>query len=299
MVQFVDAYRADWGVEPICREIQIAPSQYYEMKAREVDASRVPNRQIEDAFLTQMIQKVYNDNFQLYGARKVWHALKRSSVSVARCTVERLMWAHGLEGVRRGKPWKTTIPDEAADRPLDLVDRQFKAVAPNRLWVADFTYVPTWSGVVYVAFVLDVFNHELVGWKAAKNMRTELVLDALEQAIWARGKPSGVIHHSDRGSQYLSITYSNRLSEQGFKPSVGSTGDSYDNAMAESVIGLYKTEVIHRRRTWKTFEEVEYATLTWVSWYNTKRLHGELGYQPPLEIAEEYLDNQKLSGHAA
>ena len=246
-----------------------------------------------------MIQKVYDDNFQLYGARKVWHALKRSSVSVARCTVERLMRAHGLEGVRRGKPWKTTIPEEAADRPLDLVDRQFKAVAPNRLWVADFTYVPTWSGVVYVAFVLDVFNHELVGWKAAKNMRTELVLDALEQAIWARGKPSGVIHHSDRGSQYLSITYSNRLSEQGFKPSVGSTGDSYDNAMAESVIGLYKTEVIHRRRTWKTFEEVEYATLTWVSWYNTKRLHGELGYQPPLEIAEEYWDNQKLSGHAA
>jgi putative transposase len=259
----------------------------------------VPNRQIEDVFLTQMIQKVYDDSFELYGARKVWHALKRGSVSVGRCTVERLMRAHGLQGVRRGKSWKTTIPDEATDRPLDLVDRHFKAEAPNCLWVADFTYIPTWSGVMYVAFVMDVFNREIAGWKASRTMRTELVLDALEQAIWARGKPNGVIHHSDRGSQYLSITYSNRLSEAGFKPSVGSTGDSYDNAMAESVIGLYKTELINRRGPWKTFEEVEYATLNWVSWYNTKRLHGELGYRPPVEITQEYWDNQKLSGHAA
>jgi len=298
-VDFIDAFRSHWGVEPICREIKLAPSQYYEAKARERDEDLAPDRHFNDRALTAMIHAVHERSYGLYGARKVWHTLGRSSVAAARCTVERLMRSEGLQGVRHGRRWKTTVPDESADRPLDLVERQFTADAPNRLWVADFTYVPAWQGVVYVAFVMDVFNREIVGWKAARTMRSELVLDALEQAIWLRGKPSGIVHHSDRGSQYLSIKYSDRLAEAGFKPSVGSTGDSYDNAMAESVIGLYKTEVINRRRSWKTFEEIELATLNWVGWHNTQRLHSAIGNRPPVELLIEYWDNQNWLRHVA
>jgi len=205
----------------------------------------------------------------------------------------------GLEGVRRGKRWKTTVPDESAARPIDLVDRHFVALCPNQLWVADFTYVPTWSGMVFPAFILDVYARRIVGWRVAKNMRTDLVLDALEQAIWARGSPQGVVHHSDRGSQYLSIKYTERLALAGFDPSVGSKGDSYDNAMAESVIGLYKTEVIRHRGPWKTFEEVEYATLEWVDWYNNKRLHESIGYVPPSEYEQAFYEQLRRSGQAA
>lgn len=296
MVRFIDEYRTAYGVESICRQLPIAPSQYYEAKRREFEPDRVPARTQSDAQLMIEIQRVYEASLCRYGARKVWRQLQREQWEIARCTTERLMQRLGFQGVRRGKRWKTTIPDEAIDRPLDLVDRQFTADHPDQLWVADFTYVPTWQGVVYVAFILDVFARRIVGWRVAKNMRTELVLDALEQAIWARGKPMGVTHHSDRGSQYLSIRYSERLAEAGFEPSVGSKGDSYDNAMAESVIGLYKTEVINHQGPWRTFESVEYTTLAWVDWYNYKRLHSSIGDVPPVEFEQAYYEQLSESG---
>ena len=299
MVRFIDDHRAAYGVESICRQLPIAPSQYYETKRRECESDRVPARTQLDAQLMIEIQRVYEASLCRYGARKVWRQLQREQWEIARCTTERLMQRLGFQGVRRGKRWKTTIPDEAADRPLDLVDRQFAADHPDQLWVADFTYVPTWKGVVYVAFILDVFARRIVGWRVAKNMRTELVLDALEQAIWARGKPMGVTHHSDRGSQYLSIRYGERLAEAGFEPSVGSKGDSYDNAMAESVIGLFKTEVINHQGPWRTFESVEYATLVWVDWYNNERLHSSLGDVPPIEFEQAYYVRLSESGLAA
>ena len=296
MVAFIDEHRDVYGVEPICRELPIAPSQYFEANRRSRDPSCLPRREQEDQRLMGEIERVYRASGERYGARKVWRQLKREQFAVARCTTERLMAKLGLQGVRRGKRWKTTIPDEATERPLDLVDREFSAQRPNQLWVADFTYVPTWQGVVYVAFVLDVFARQVVGWRVSKNMRTDLVLDALEQAIWARGRPRGVTHHSDRGSQYLSIRYSDRLAEAGFEPSVGSKGDSYDNAMAESVMGLYKTEVINHRGPWKTFEEVELATLIWIDWYNKERLHGALGYVPPVEFERVHYEGKMPSG---
>lgn len=225
---------------------------YYEHKARQAEPARLPERVRRDSELSLEIQRVYAENFEVYGARKVWRQLHREEFDVARCTVERLMRSMGLQGVVRGKRCRTTIADDSADRPLDRVNRQFYAVRPNQLWVADFTYVATWAGFVYVAFVVDVFARRIVGWRVARSMHTDLVLDALEQALWARSTPQGLIHHSDRGSQYLSIRYSERLAEVGIEPSVGSIGDSYDNALAETIIGLYKTEIIHRRGPWRT-----------------------------------------------
>ena len=299
MTTFIDEHRDVYGVEPICRELPIAPSQYYDTKRCERDPERLPTRVKRDAVLMPEIERVYAESGCRYGARKVWRELRREQWDVARCTTERLMRELGLQGARRGKRWKTTVPDELSPRPLDLVDRQFVAERPNQLWVADFTYVPAWQGMVYVAFTLDVYARRIVGWRVAKNMRSELVLDALEQAVWARGGPQGVVHHSDRGSQYLSIRYTERLAEAGFEPSVGSKGDSYDNAMAESLIGLFKTEVINHQGPWRTFESVEYTTLVWIDWYNQKRLHSAIDYVPPAEFEMAYYEQLGESGVAA
>jgi putative transposase len=288
MVSFIDEHREDYGVEPICTQLPIAPSVYYEHKRREAEPERVAARTRRDAELVREIARVHGANFGVYGARKVWLQLKREGTEVARCTVERLMRREGLSGARRGQRCRTTIPDTAAERPLDLVKRQFTATRPDELWVADFTYVATWAGFVYVAFVIDVYARRIVGWRVMRSMSTELVLDALEQALWSRAAPEGVIHHSDRGSQYLSIRYTDRLEEAGMKPSVGSVGTSYDTALAETIIGLFKTEVIHRRGPWRGIESVEYATLEWVAWYNTNRLLQPIGDVPPAEKELEY-----------
>ena len=288
MVSFIDAHRAEYGVESICAQMPIAPSQYYEHKAREADPARLPPRLQRDRALRPEIRRVYDENFSVYGARKVWRQLAREDIVVARCTVERLMHSLGLQGVVRGRKCRTTIPDDSAARPLDRVNRQFQASRPNQLWVADFTYVATWSGFVYVAFVIDVFARRIIGWRAARSMHAELVLDALEQALWSRAAVRGVVHHSDHGSQYLSIRYSERLAEVGAEPSVGSVGDSYDNALAETIIGLYKTEVIHRRGPWRHLEAVEYATLEWVDWFNHRRLLEPIGNVPPAEFERLY-----------
>jgi transposase InsO family protein len=288
MVAFIDANRDLYGVESICKQLPIAPSLYYEMKAREVDPTRVPPRLQRDRKLVAEIRRVYDENFAVYGARKVWRQLGREEIEVARCTVERLMRSLGLQGVVRGRKCRTTIADDTAERPLDRVNRQFQASHPNELWVADFTYVATWAGFVYVAFVIDVYARRIIGWRVARSMHAELVLDALEQAIWARSGAKGVVHHSDRGSQYLSIRYSERLAEIGAQPSVGSVGDSYDNALAETVIGLYKTEVIHHRGPWRGLDDVEYATLEWVDWFNHRRLLEPIGNIPPVEYEAQY-----------
>lgn len=288
MVSFIDANSDMYGVESICRQLPIAPSTYYEMKARMADPTRLPRRLHRDAELSLQIQRVYGENFEAYGARKVWRQLRREQVEVARCTVERLMRSLGLQGVVRGRKCCTTVADEAAVRPLDRVNRQFHATRPNELWVADFTYVATWAGFVYVAFVIDVFSRRIIGWRAARSMRAELVLDALEQAIWSRSGAKGVVHHSDRGSQYLSIRYSERLAEFGAHPSVGSVGDSYDNALAETIIGLFKAELIHRRGPWRNLDHVEYATLEWVDWFNNRRLLEPIGNMPPAEFEAKY-----------
>jgi putative transposase len=294
MMSFIDAHRDEYGVESICAQLPIAPSTYYEWKAREVDPERLPPRFKRDRELSVAIRRVYEENFAVYGARKVWRQLGRESIVAARCTVERLMRSLGLQGVVRGRKCRTTIPDESAARPLDRVKRQFQASRPNALWVADFTYVATWAGFVYVAFVIDVFARRIIGWRVARSMHAELVLDALEQAIWARAGAKGVVHHSDRGSQYLSIRYSERLAEIGAQPSVGSVGDSYDNALAETVIGLYKTEVIHHRGPWRSLDEVEYATLEWVDWFNHRRLLEPIGNVPPAELEMSYFDTDTL-----
>jgi transposase InsO family protein len=288
MVAFIDAHRHQHGVEPICRELPIAPSQYYAYKAREADPARLPPRLQRDRALAPQIQRVHQENFGVYGARKVWRQLGRESIGVARCTVERLMRSLGLRGAVRGRKCRTTRGDERLERPLDRVKRQFLASRPNALWVADFTYVATWSGFVYVAFVIDVFARRIIGWRASRSMHAELVLDALEQAVWSRSGISGVVHHSDRGSQYLSIRYTERLAEVGAQPSVGSVGDSYDNALAETVIGLYKTELIHRRGPWRNLEAVEYATLEWVDWFNNRRILEPIGNIPPAELEASY-----------
>ena len=288
MIRYIDDHKDRHGVEPICRMLPIAPSTYYEEKARERDPGRRPARYHRDEVLKPEITRVWHENFQVYGARKVWKQLKRELIPVARCTIERLMKDLGLQGARRGKACKTTIPDDGAARPADLVDRQFVATRPDQLWVADLTYVATWRGFVFVAFVVDVFSRRIVGWRVSTSMKTELVLDALEQAIHARGKPDELIHHSDRGSQYLSIRYSERLAEADITASVGSVGDSYDNALAETINGLYKTEVIRKRGPWRNVDEVEYATLEWVDWFNNRRLLQPIGDIPPVEYEAMY-----------
>jgi putative transposase len=285
-VRFIAAHKERWGVEPICRELQVAPSSYYAAISRPVSARRRRDEALQGA-----IREVWDEHRQVYGADKVWAQLKRAGIPVARCTVERLMRQLGLRGVVRGKASiRTTIGDEASDRPLDLVARHFRATAPNRLWVADLTYVKTHSGWVYVAFVVDVCSRFVVGWQASRSLHTDLALDALEMALWARrGKHlDGLIHHSDRGVQYLAIRYTERLAAAGAVPSVGSRGDSYDNALAESFNGLYKTELIRHAGPWRGLDDVEYATLEYVDWFNHHRLHGELGMIPPAEFEATY-----------
>jgi transposase InsO family protein len=288
MVAFINEHRDQYGVEPICAQLPIAPSTYYRHRARKIDPSKIPVRHLRDQFLKPHIQRVWKENYQVYGARKVWLQLNREGIFVARCTVERLMREMGLRGVVRGKKQITTISDPKQERAPDLVKRNFKATRPNQLWVADFTYVATWSGFVYVAFVIDVFARSIVGWRVSNSMKTALVLDALEQALWARQNRRELIHHSDRGSQYLSIHYTERLADANISASVGTTGDSYDNALAETIIGLYKTEVIHLRGPWKGRESVEYATLEWVDWFNNRRLLEPIGNIPPAEREMEY-----------
>jgi transposase InsO family protein len=290
MVAFIDAHRGTVGVEPICAVLPIAPSTYYRHRQRQTDPTRQSARAQRDAALRVLIQQVFDAHWQVYGPRKVWKELRRLGHVVARCTVRRLMRVMGLAGAVRGRAWTVTTHDAGAARPADLVERQFVATRPNQLWVADFTYVATWQGFVYVAFVVDVFARRIVGWRVATSLRTDFVLDALEQAIHARQGDSldGLIHHSDRGTQYLSMRYTARLADADIAPSVGSRGDSYDNALAETVIGLYKTEVIRRRGPWRSVDTVEYATLAWVDWFNTRRLLEPLGYVPPAEYEAQY-----------
>ena len=293
MVSFIDDHRDTSGVEPICAVLPIAPSTYYEQKSREADPDRLPARAKRDAVLRSEIDRVWRENFQVYGVRKVWRQLHRERVRVARCTVARLMREMGLQGAVRGRKFKTTVVDDTAMRPADLVGRNFTATRPNQLWVADLTYVATWRGFVYVAFVIDVFARKIVGWRASSSLRTDLALDALEQALHAYPDIDRLVHHSDRGVQYLSIRYTERLGKAGIEPSVGSTGDSYDNALAESVIGLYKTEVIRRRGPWHNLEMVEFATLEWVDWFNNRRLLEPIGNIPPVELEEAYHRGQE------
>jgi putative transposase len=289
MYAFIDAHREAHGVEPICRVLQIAPSGYYVHRARQVDPACRAARAQRDDTLRAEVRRVWRDNHEVYGARKVWQQLRRDGERVARCTVARLMRAEGLRGVVRGGRVRTTCPaGDPATAPQDLVQRQFTAERPNQLWLADFTYVATWRGFVYVAFVLDAFSRRIVGWRAHTTMRTDLVLDALEQALHDRETDGQLVHHSDRGSQYVSMRYTERLAAAGVAPSVGSVGDAYDNALAESVIGLFKTEVIHRRGPWRGFDDVEYATLEWVAWFNQQRLLEPLGYLPPAEYEEQF-----------
>jgi len=288
MVEFIEAHQRAYGIEPICAVLPIAPSTYHEQQARKRDPTRLPERAQRDARLRPEIQRVWEENQSVYGAKKVWRQMKREQFEVARCTVTRLMRQMGLRGVVRGRTFKTTIPELKAERPPDLVARNFTVDRPNRLWVADLTYVATWRGFVYVAFVIDAYSRRIVGWRVSNSLRTDLALDALEQAIYDRSHAEieGLVHHSDRGVQYLSIRYTERLAEAGIEPSVGSAGDSYDNALAESVIGLFKTEVIRRRGPWRQIEDVEFATLEWVSWFNGRRLLQPIGYLPPVEYEE-------------
>ncbi len=291
MIEFIDEHKASFGVAPICDVIEIAPATYYEHKRQEREPDRRSARAKRDEELMPEIRRVFDDNFGVYGVRKVWKQLNREGFSVAKCTVRRLMRQMGLRGATRGKAFVvTTIPDDLLARPQDLVDRDFTADAPNRLWLADITYVPTRVGFVYVAFVTDVFSRRIVGWRASRSLETGLALDALEQAIWDRldGKVDDLIHHSDRGSQYLSIRYTERLADAGIEPSVGSVGDSYDNAMAETINGLYKAEVIHRRGPWRGLNDVEYATLEWVDWFNHHRILEPIGDIPPAEYEANY-----------
>jgi transposase InsO family protein len=290
MIAFIDDHRGAHGVEPICKVLPIAPSTYRDHAAKRADPAKLSPRARQDLALQPEIARVFAANFEVYGARKVWLQLNREGLSVARCTVARLMRAMGLRGVIRGKPIRTTFSDKAAPCPADHVNRQFHAPRPNVLWVSDFTYVSTWAGFVYVAFVIDTYARRIVGWQASRTAHAGFVLDALEQALHDR-RPvhrGGLVHHSDRGSQYVSIKYTERLAEAGIEPSVGSVGDSYDNALAETINGLYKAEVIHRRGPWKSFEAVEFATLEWVDWFNHRRLMGPIGDMPPAEAEERY-----------
>ena len=290
MKAFIDDHRSAYGVEPICRVLPIAPSTYREHAARRADPSRAPARQRRDAGLCREIHRVFEANFGVYGVRKVWRQMRREGIDAARCTIARLMRQMGLKGVVRGKSVRTTISDASAPCPLDRVRRQFKAACPNALWVSDFTYVATWSGFVYVAFVIDVFARRIVGWRVSRTAHAGFVLDALEQALHDRRPARGdrLVHHSDRGVQYVSIKYTERLAEAGIEPSVGSVGDSYDNALAETINGLFKTELIHRRGPWRSCEAVELATLEWVDWFNNRRLLEPIGNIPPAEAEAAY-----------
>nr|WP_187415934.1 IS3 family transposase [Escherichia coli] len=285
MMPLLDKLREQYGVGPLCSELHIAPSTYYHCQQQRHHPDKRCTRAQRDDWLKREIQRVYDENHQVYGVRKVWRQLLREGIRVARCTVARLMAVMGLAGVLRGKKVRTTVSRKTVATG-DRVNRQFVAERPDQLWVADFTYVSTWQGFVYVAFIIDVFAGYIVGWRVSSSMETTFVLDALEQALWAR-RPSGTIHHSDKGSQYVSLAYTERLKEAGLLASTGSTGDSYDNAMAESINGLYKAEVIHRK-SWKNRAEVELATLTWVDWYNNRRLLERLGHTPPAEAEKAY-----------
>jgi len=290
MIAFIDDHRDKHGVEPICEVLPIAPATYYEHLARRVDPARLSDRARRDEELRPHIQRVFDANWQVYGVRKIWRQLRREGFDVARCTVARLMKRMGIQGIIRGKPHKTTIPDKKLPCPLDKVNRQFRVPAPNMLWVSDFTYVATWKGFVYVAFVIDAYARKIVGWRVSTTPHAGFVLDALEQAVHDRRpvKSMGLVHHSDRGSQYLSIKYTERLADAGIEPSVGSVGDSYDNALAETINGLFKAEVIHRRCPWRSFEAVEYATLEWVDWFNNRRLLEPIGNIPPAEAEANF-----------
>ena len=283
MIAFIDDHRAEHGVEPICRMLPIAPSTYYDHLAKRAEPSRRSERARRDDALRPEIRRVFEENYRVYGVRKVWRQQRREGFDVARCTVARLMKDLGLKGVIRGKLVRTTIPDKSAPCPLDRVNRQFRVPAPNMLWVSDFTYVATWQGFVHVAFVIDAFARRIVGWRVSRTAHAGFVLDALEQAVHQRRPGAGLVHHSDRGSQYLSIRYTERLAEAGIEPSVGSVGDSYDNALAETINGLFKAELIHRRGPWRSFEAVEFATLEWVDWFNNRRLLEPIGNVPPAE----------------
>ena len=291
MITFIDQHRTTYGVEPIGRVLPIAPSTYFRYKAEQRDPTRRSARAQRDDVLRAIIRRIWEENHRVYGPRKVWKQMGREGLRAARCRVRRLMREMGLAGVVRGRAWVvTTQADAAADRRSDLVDRQFTATRPNQLWVADFTYVATWRGFVYVAFVIDVFARRIVGWRVSSSLRTDFVLDALDQAIYERcGDAFGdLIHHSDRGSQYLAMRYTDRLTDAGIEPSVGSRGDAYDNALAESVIGLFKTEVIRLKGPWRHLEAVEFATLEWVDWFNHRRLLEPLGDMPPVEYEARY-----------
>lgn len=293
MMDFIEESREAFGVEPLCKALQFAPSTYYDRRAIVRDPERASRRAKSDAAMSPRIDGAWEDNRKLYGARKIWHVLRRDGQDVARCTVERLMRALDIRGVVRGKRVVTTNPDTSLPCPDDKVNRLFKADRPNKLWVSDFTYVPTWSGTVYVAFVIDVFARRIVGWRVSTSMTTKFVLDALDQAIWQRKTldNTSLVHHSDRGSQYLSIKYTERLAQAEIDLSVGTVGDAYDNALAECVIGLFKTEVIKQIGPWKSMREVEWETLKWVDWYNNRRLLGSIGYITPAEAEEAFYAN--------
>jgi putative transposase len=284
VTRFIEEQRGRFNIELLCRTVGANPSTYYAARSRPPSA-----RAIKDAELTEEIQRVFEANYRVYGVRKIYHQLRREGIEVGRDRVWRLMREAGLQGARRGKPKFTTRSDPAAPRPPDLVDRDFTAEAPNRLWVADFTYVRTWQGFAYVSFVEDVFSRMIVGWSIATHMRTSLVTEALEMAVWKRGTSvEGVVHHSDAGSQYTAVLYSEQMAAHGITPSIGSVGDSYDNAMAESGIGLFKAELIWRQGPWRTVDQLEIAALEYVDWFNYRRLHGEIGHVPPAEFEEMY-----------
>ncbi len=300
MVNFVEENRASYGVEPICAMLPIALATYYERRGRRLDPHKRPARAKSDEALVSEIQRVYDENQEVYGAEKIWRQLGREGKLVARCTVERLMRTIGLRGTVRGRAFKvTTTPDKLAIRPPDLVERRFEADAPNQLWVADLTYVATWAGFVYVAFVIDVFARFIVGWRVSRSLRSDLALDALEQALYFRPHTERLVRHSDRGVQYLSIRYTERLAEAGIERSVGSVGDSYDNALAETINGLFKTEVIRRRGPWRNIDEVEIAVLEWVDWFNNRRFLGPIGYVPPAEYEAAYYRSQETPAAVA
>jgi transposase InsO family protein len=298
MVGFIDDHRKVYGVESICAVLPIAPSTYFRHKAQQGDPARRAARARRDDELRAIIRRIWTEHFQVYGPRKVWRQMGRENLRVARCRVRRLMREMGLAGAVRGRAWVTTTQSQPEpDRPRDLVRRHFTATRPNQLWVSDLTFVATWRGFVYVAFVIDVFARRIVGWRVSASLHTDLALDALEQAIYHRCDDTvgDLVHHSDRGTQYLSIRYTERLADAGIEPSVGSRGDSYDNALAESVIGLFKTEIIRRRGPWRSLEDVEFATLEWVDWFNTRRLLEPIGYVPPAEYEARYYEQTAVA----
>jgi len=299
-VDFIEAHRGEYGVEPICRILPIAPATYYLHRRRRAHPELRAARSRRDEELKAEILRVYDENYLVYGARKVWVKLNKEGIATARSTVERLMAHLGLSGVTRGRAFKvvTTTSDDSA-RPLDLVERRFEATRPNQLWVADITYVATWSGMAYVAFVVDVFSRAIVGWRVSSSLKTDIALDALEQAIWARQPSDKLVHHSDHGVQYLSIRYTERLLEEGIEPSVGSVGDSYDNALAETVNGLFKTELIRRHGPWQNIDHLERAVLEWVDWWNNRRILGPLGFVSPKEFEAHYYEQNEQPAMAA